>query len=134
MAKLNWNDCTVNTQSAVFGWADEAALSIHEGEYISSRSYSGSGYLIPGRPWTQVALDEQDPLTLFVENFDGNFPSAFAAMADGLNQAFKDAIESPIYTWDRFTSRRNGELVGSPRNIVDTGSLRDSQYLALWEE
>lgn len=31
--------------------------------------------------------------------------------------------------WDRTTRRRNGEVVSNPRNIVDTGELRDSLYI-----
>lgn len=37
------------------------------------------------------------------------------------------AIESEIWKWDGYTLRKNGDLVGSPRDIVDTGELRDSQ-------
>jgi hypothetical protein len=52
------------------------------------------------------------------------------ALADTVAQAdlaFKVAIEKPQYEWSGETLRQNGTLVGSPRNIVDSGNLRDSQ-------
>jgi hypothetical protein len=48
-----------------------------------------------------------------------------------LNEMFTMAIESDLYPWDGITRRQNGELAGSPRNIVDTGELRDSQTYKL---
>jgi len=36
------------------------------------------------------------------------------------------AMESPIWDWTGITRRKNGSTVGSPRDIVDTGRLRDS--------
>lgn len=47
--------------------------------------------------------------------------------AEVANTAFKDAIEQPLYEWPRTTVRKSGEVVSTPRNIVDTGDLRDSQ-------
>jgi hypothetical protein len=44
-----------------------------------------------------------------------------------LNEMFQMAIESDLYPWSGLTRRQNGEIAGSPRNIVDTGELRDSQ-------
>ncbi|MGB3208664.1 MAG: hypothetical protein WBB28_27055 [Crinalium sp.] len=49
------------------------------------------------------------------------------ATAETANTAFKDAIEQPLYEWPRTTVRKSGEVVSTPRNIVDTGDLRDSQ-------
>lgn len=37
------------------------------------------------------------------------------------------------YPWtDRLTHRKNGEIAGNPRNIVDTGATQDSQRV-IWE-
>lgn len=45
-----------------------------------------------------------------------------------LDEQFKQDIETPQYTWTgRETKRRNGTIVGSPRNIVDTGAFLRSQ-------
>ena len=42
--------------------------------------------------------------------------------------AMVEAIDSPRYEWPNQTIRANGEVVSSPRNIVDSGRMRDSQY------
>jgi hypothetical protein len=43
-----------------------------------------------------------------------------------LNSAFQDALGSKVWSWPRTTIRSNGQEVGSPRNIVDTGILKAS--------
>ena len=52
---------------------------------------------------------------------------ALADTAAQADLAFRVAIEKPLYAWPNQTLRQNGTLVGSPRNIVDSGHLRDSQ-------
>ena len=45
-----------------------------------------------------------------------------------LADQFQNEIEAVQWPWtSRQTRRRNGQLAGSPRDIVDTGQLRDSQ-------
>lgn len=52
-----------------------------------------------------------------------------------ISPLLQDAIKANVYTWptrtlqggDIVTRRRNGEVVTSPRNIVDTGALLASQ-------
>lgn len=41
--------------------------------------------------------------------------------------AFKTDISTAQFPWPRTTIRRNGQVVGSPRDIVDLGRLRASQ-------
>ena len=41
--------------------------------------------------------------------------------------AFKTEISTAQFPWPRTTVRRNGQAVGSPRDIVDLGRLRASQ-------
>ncbi len=58
-----------------------------------------------------------------------------------LNSAFQDAIGSPVWQWPRETvrgstyrrdgTRTPGKVVGSPRNIVDLGTLRASNYFSV---
>lgn len=43
-----------------------------------------------------------------------------------LNSAFQAALGSKAWDWPRVTIRSNGQEVGSPRNIVDNGTLRAS--------
>jgi hypothetical protein len=58
---------------------------------------------------------------------DNIINKAFEATADGFGEAQLAAIEAPIYDWDGTTTyRKSGEVVTEPRNIVDTGELRDS--------
>ena len=54
---------------------------------------------------------------------------AFQKTSIELANASQDAIESKIYPWDTATLRKNGSVVTSPRDIVDTGELRDSLEL-----
>ncbi|MGL5944264.1 MAG: hypothetical protein ACRC2S_28615 [Waterburya sp.] len=51
---------------------------------------------------------------------------AFEATADKFAEAQIDAMEAYVYDWDTTTYRKSGEVVDSPRDIVDTGELRDS--------
>lgn len=48
-----------------------------------------------------------------------------------LDLEFKATFNSEIFYWPRITARRNGQVVGSPRDIVDTGKLRDSQRVTI---
>lgn len=52
---------------------------------------------------------------------------SWAEMGEPIDSAMTEAIESKIYGWDNSTMRSNGDIVTSPRDIVDTGALRDSQ-------
>lgn len=55
--------------------------------------------------------------------------ASFVETTKQLETPLKDAIESWIWDWPNITFRQNNSIVGSPRNIVDTGTLRDSQKL-----
>ena len=58
-----------------------------------------------------------------------------------LNSAFQDAIGSPVWQWPRETvrgatyrrdgTRTPGKVVKAPRNIVDLGTLRASNYFSI---
>ncbi len=53
---------------------------------------------------------------------------AARAIFQVLNARFQAALAAPVYDWRSgiTTVRSNGQEVGSPRNIVDTGLLRQS--------
>jgi hypothetical protein len=53
----------------------------------------------------------------------------FAALAELFKQEQIAQIEQDKWGWPNETHRRNGSVVGSPRDIVDTGELRDSLRL-----
>jgi len=44
-----------------------------------------------------------------------------------LDKQFKEEIQLPQFPWPNPTKRSNGTVVGSPRNIVDTGAFLASQ-------
>lgn len=60
------------------------------------------------------------------------------AIQKGFQQTVEDfaaqcteEIESEKWQWDGITFRSNGQVVSSPRDIVDTGELRDSQQISV---
>ncbi|MEP0873615.1 hypothetical protein NDA01_28045 [Trichocoleus desertorum AS-A10] len=52
---------------------------------------------------------------------------SFEATVDAYAEQCQVEITSDKWDWPRTTHRQNGEIVNSPRSIVDTGELRDSQ-------
>ena len=46
--------------------------------------------------------------------------------ANRLNDEFRTTLDSPLFSWNSTTYRRNGEVVGDPRNAIDTRKLLDS--------
>ena len=63
--------------------------------------------------------------------FDRAINAAFKETAADLNDSFHRSIVDPKWQWNKVTVRRNGETVSSPRNIVDEGTLRDSQEFVM---
>lgn len=58
---------------------------------------------------------------------EGAFGRVFERAMDWADEDFKREIEAVKWDWPNNTIRSTGEAVGSPRDIVDTGGLRDSQ-------
>lgn len=56
---------------------------------------------------------------------------AFRSSMGELDAQFDDAIASSVWAWPRNTRRRRGGLVGSPRNIIDEGNLRQTSVWGL---
>jgi len=52
--------------------------------------------------------------------------AAVRAVSLEINGRFQDAIGAKVWNWPGTTIRSNGQEVGSPRTIVDTGNLRNS--------
>lgn len=63
----------------------------------------------------------------FYPSFTKNLSDALRATVEDIDAAFLAVIDSSIFPWPGLTYRRNGELVGSPRDIVDTGDFIRSQ-------
>lgn len=52
---------------------------------------------------------------------------SLAATMPHVDKKIKETFHDPIWQWPRQTRRRNGTLVTSPRDVIDRGSLLDSQ-------
>lgn len=46
------------------------------------------------------------------------------------SEAMDYAIDADLYDYPRTTQRKSGEIVSSPRNLVDLGDLKDSKVVA----
>lgn len=126
MVKVKWNFPELPRQKAVYRWTAEHASLVHEGYQRQD------GTQAPARPWTQIALQNADIAAIFEVEFvraSGNMLRAWIATAERLDGEFRAAIEVEVYEWDRETVRSDGSVVSSPRDIVDTSELRDSQEL-----
>jgi hypothetical protein len=55
--------------------------------------------------------------------------NAFERTSDRFSDVLQEMITSVIWDWNNVTYRRNGDVVFTPRDIVDLGGLRDSQSL-----
>ena len=54
---------------------------------------------------------------------------SFDEMVGEFAQEINSQIEDSKWNWPRETVRKNGTVVGSPRDIVDTGELKNSQFI-----
>ncbi len=54
---------------------------------------------------------------------------AFKQRVYSLYREFKTTINSPVFSWNSVTRRKNGEVVGDPRNAIDLGGLLEGQKL-----
>ncbi|GAA4015557.1 hypothetical protein GCM10022631_29590 [Deinococcus rubellus] len=66
-------------------------------------------------------------LTLNLLQLQTKAEVGFAAAVHGYADKANAAFEDESWQWAGTTRRKNGEVAGSPRNLVDTGELRDSQ-------
>ncbi len=69
---------------------------------------------------------------LTLRNFDPDalirrLPKIVSDYGAVLDARLREEIRSVQYPWPGVTQRRNGETVGSPRDIVDTGAFLRSQ-------
>ena len=123
MVKKNWVKLDIpESQVGVHTWSAEYAAFVHEG------AMSTTGKELPARPWAGTALDEYEFAARYAEAFKetGSFREAFVAMSEGYGELAQEYISDRIWDWPQATVRKNGEVVTQPRDIVDTGTLRDS--------
>ena len=68
-----------------------------------------------------------DNVTNRLIHLEGAFGGIFTKAMDWAEDDFRREIEAEKWGWPKETKRRSGPTVGSPRDIVDLGGLRNSQ-------
>ena len=136
MVKTNDWEKLVNLpkfQVATFKWDVDYAAKMHEGWTLKN------GESAPARPWIWVTADSFN----FKEEFSTILNSSkskslgeaikdsFVKLSNGFGEEMQNSIRSPIWNWPRYTLRKSGDLVGSPRDIVDLGGLINSYSLTV---
>lgn len=123
MVSANWKNIKVPKKlTAIHSWNAPYAAIVHEGATFSDGTEN------PARPWAGAAINEYDFLGEYTDNFSKSqdFKEAFIAMSEGYGAACQANIEDTRWAWPRTTIRRNGDVVTSPRDIVDTEELKNS--------
>lgn len=123
MVQANWKKLNIPKQlKSIHSWNTPYAAMVHEG------STSVNGTEKPARPWVDVAIKEYDFLEKYADNFSQseNFKQAFLEMSEGFGENCQSNINDTRWQWPRTTVRKNGAVVDSPRDIVDTGELKNS--------
>ncbi|MFM5926427.1 MAG: hypothetical protein ACKO9U_07425 [Dolichospermum sp.] len=130
MTTINWNKIPIpRKQTATFKWSSEHAAIVHEGVTLRN------GTELPARPWVDETVQQFNTTEAYAQNFQESedFAQAFTEMAEGFGAKAQEIIETQMWQWPRETVRRNGTVVGSPRDIIDTGELRDSYTMEIRE-
>jgi hypothetical protein len=132
MVKLKWNPPPIKSMLAVFYNEDDAAVFAHEGTTRMDDSET------PARPFITAGAESVDVLKEFKANYSGQIrlgavERAFEAVADQIHEEIMYLITEDVWDWDRRTYRKSGEVVDSPRNIVDLGGVRDGQKCEVFE-
>lgn len=123
MVQVNWNKVNIPKKlKAIHSWNTPYAAMVHEG------STSVNGTEKPARPWVDVAIKEYDFLKKYADSFSQseNFNQSFLEMSEGFGENCQSNISDSRWQWPRTTVRKNGAVVDSPRDIVDTGELKNS--------
>jgi hypothetical protein len=68
-------------------------------------------------------------MKLNLSKLNSAIDSALADTTKKVAQNATDAIEANRWGWGNTTVRSDGSVVGTPRDIVDTGELKDSQKI-----
>lgn len=136
MVKTNDWEKLVNlpkSQVATFMWDVDYAAKLHEGWTFKS------GESAPARPWVWLTADsfnfkEEFLRTILSKNKNLNLgeliKDSFVKLSSNFGEEMQDSIQSPIWNWPRYTLRKSGDLVGSPRDIVDLGGLINSYSIS----
>ena len=137
MVKTNDWEKLVNLptrQVTTFKWDADYATKLHEGWTLKS------GESAPARPWVWVTADsfnfKEEFLRTILSSKSKNLSlgeavkSSFVKLSNSFGGEMQNSIQSPIWNWPRTTLRKSGDLVGSPRDIVDLGGLINSYSIS----
>jgi len=125
---LDWNPLEIEAESARIISAPDHSFDVHYGE---SRA---DGTMTPARGYMSAAQDVFPLEDVFVSQLQvegGSFHDAFVNTGEALLEEVKGQITDVKWEWDRATVRSSGEVVGTPRSIVDTGELLEGQILEI---
>lgn len=117
--KLNWQGCKIPNLKAHHNSDAEHSV------FVVMGAHRSDGTVMPARDFLTDAV-----LNTPLIPTNSNLRQIFIEYNEKLHESIKDSILSTKWEWDRTTYRKNGEIVDSPRNIIDTGELLDSQS---WE-
>ena len=124
--RINWHPPDLSAiPTAEHKYPKDYAVEVHDGD----------GDRKPARPWMETAIWEFDFAQAIADEIRGaDFTRASLVFAwmranEELGYAMDDAMNDERWSWPRLTYRQNGDVAGSPRDIVDTGELRDSREL-----
>ena len=117
--KLTWNNKAFQKPKTVtYVWRTEYAADVHSDP-------------LTGRPWVYRTVQQYTDVVSLMQNrlnSTGNVTRAFEDTGHDLSRSFTRVMSLPVFYYPGITQRTNGEVVGSPRNIIDTKELIESQY------
>jgi hypothetical protein len=120
--ELHWNPPNISELPLkAFYYSADYAAEVHDGDFEK-----------PARPWLMTAAFETEFEKLFDEAIAGkpltdtNLIAAWNEVAEKFEQILDESMSDERWYWPHRTLRQSGEIAGSPRDIVDTGELRDS--------
>lgn len=94
---------------------------------VVNGAYRDDGSIMPARDFISDAV----AMTDFSICNGADIKQEFIDINNRLHTNIKSSIQSDKWEWDRETCRKSGQVVDSPRNIVDTGELLNSQSWSL---
>lgn len=80
-------------------------------------------------PKVSLIAPDKELTKKFKSNFVGTFQKAAFTTEKTISYWLDEAMETPSWSWSGTTLRQSGGSVGTPRNIVDTGKLKNSKKI-----
>lgn len=123
---LKWNPPSrVSPSTAVFEWSAEHATIAHNG----AKFRTGGGVL--ARRWTERARNEVSLVDEYVKAYrrTEDLGESLKQTAIIYDRKMAELINQKVWGWPNVTKRKSGEIARSPRDIVDTKELANSQSL-----